>query len=520
MSSRPFESPPPYRLDEYKPSHYAPSNYAPASHYAPSRDMYGGDVRSQPAYSYYPEDELQHFYKWTSPPGVIRIMAIFIVVLSIGIFACVASTLAWDMDFAGSGMGGFPAYGGSSGFSGYGAGSSNYGYNFAYGGNYTDPRAAKGFMIAMAAFCFISAMVIFVMTVTRTDSARSRKFFLILIIVSAVLGILVFIATIVYIIGVNPTAQASGSVFYTQIVTICQQYYAPTNTGVFVNQYLYHYCVVEPQESIAMVMGLLIVLAFALIIFFSVKTRKKINECGKVNILWEKQRILEEGDPNVEEWVKNVSSDPERIPPLTDYVDPVNGSAQNYNPVNGVMAYPTPSYRSQPTSEVKFPLKNEAQTPPRNLNSSSSDTTTKKSEPKRKADKPRRNDRSNCESEYNTGGESCDELEDDWDSSYPPIASDQQRQHYKREFDTDLQEYKKLQIDLDEIAKTIIQLDKDLDQYPENSKEYKAAAAEFNRLKEVKASADYRNKRKHCKELKNKLAHIKRMVSDYDNNKA
>nr|ACT83431.1 occludin splice variant [Homo sapiens] len=53
MSSRPLESPPPYRPDEFKPNHYAPSN-----------DIYGGEMHvrpmlSQPAYSFYPEESLQ-----------------------------------------------------------------------------------------------------------------------------------------------------------------------------------------------------------------------------------------------------------------------------------------------------------------------------------------------------------------------------------------------------------------------------------------------------------------------------
>ncbi|XP_029442570.1 LOW QUALITY PROTEIN: occludin-like, partial [Rhinatrema bivittatum] len=299
MSSRPLESPPPYRPDDFKPSYYAPS-----------KDMYGGEMRSQPAYSYYAEDEVQHFYKWTSPPGVIKIMSILIVVMCVGIFACVASTLPWDLDFSGSGLG-YPMYGSyggnygsfGSGYGSYGGGA-NFGYGFGYGGNYTDPRAAKGFILAMAAFCFLSGLVIFIITVTRTRMSRTRKFYLIVIVVSALLGFLTLVATIVYIMGVNPTAQASGSVFYTQIVSICNQFYAPAQTGVFVNQYLYHYCVVEPQEAIAIVLGFLIVVAFALIISsFAVKTRIKINNCGKMNILWDKQKFAGEGDPQVEEWV-------------------------------------------------------------------------------------------------------------------------------------------------------------------------------------------------------------------------
>ncbi|XP_044131971.1 occludin [Bufo gargarizans] len=510
MSSRPFESPPPYRPDEYKPSIYAPS-----------QDVYGGRPPSQPAYSYYPEDEVQHFYKWSSPPGVIKLMSILIVVMCVGIFACVASTLPWDLDITGQSMGygfGGGGYSGSSAYNGYGFGGSQMGMGFAYGGNYTDPRAAKGFILAMAAFCFICGMVIFVMTVTRSATATTRKFYLIVIIVSGIMGGLVFIASIVYTIGVNPVAQASGSAFYTQIVSICNQFYAPVTTGMFVNQYLYHYCVVEPQEAIAIVMGFLIVVAFAIIIFFAVKTRRKINEFGKSNILWKKNHFDEQGDPNVEEWVKNVPSNPERVPAMSEYNEKVNGSVMEHRSVNGLQAFSEHSFRSQPIPEEVYPQKNESGFSP-NAYSSSSDTS-KKAPPKKRSGRPMRSP-NDYDADYITGGESGDELDDDddWESEYPRITSDQQRQDYKREFDADLHEYKGLQAELEEVSKSMLQLDEELDQHPEGSQSYKAVADEYNRLKDIKSSSDYKNKRKHCKQLKAKLNHIKRMVSDYDRGK-
>ena len=55
---------------------------------------------------------------------------------------------------------------------------------------------------------------------------------------------------------------------------------------------------------------------------------------------------------------------------------------------------------------------------------------------------------------------------------YPPITSDQQRQLYKRNFDSGLQEYKSLQAELDEINKELSRLDKELDDYREESEEY------------------------------------------------
>lgn len=474
-------------------------------------------MASQPAFSYYAEDEIHHFYKWSSPPGIIRIMSVLIVVMCVGIFACVASTLPWDLDMSGQSMGYGMGGGYSGAYQGYGFGSSQMGLGFAYGGNYTDPRAAKGFILAMAAICFICCMVIFVMTVTRTHTSTTRRFYLLVLIASAILGGLVFIATIVYLIGVNPVAQASGSAFYTQIVSLCNQFYSPVTTGVFVNQYLYHYCVVEPQEAIAIVMGFMIVVAFAIIIFFSVKTRRKINHYGKSNILWKKNKFEQEGDPNVEEWVKNVASNPEQIPAMSEYNEKVNGSVMEHRSVNGLQAYSEHSFRSHVNHEEVYPVKNESGFSP-NVYSSSSEAS-KNVPRKKRPGRPRRSP-NDYDTDYTTGGESGEELDDDdWESEYPPITWDQQRLDYKREFDADLQEYKRLQAELEEVTKSMVQLDKELDEHPEGSQSYRGIADEYNHLKDIKSSSDYKNKRKHCKQLKAKLNHIKNMVSDYDRNK-
>lgn len=215
--------------------------------------MYGGEMNVRPmlshtAYSFYPEDEILHYYKWTSPPGVIRILSMLIIVMCIAIFACVASTLAWDRGYGNNILGGGIGYPyGAGGFGGYGNGY-GYGYGYGYGTGYTDPRAAKGFLLSMAAFCFIAALVIFVTSVIRSEISRTRRYYLTVIIVSAILGFMLFIATIVYIMGVNPTAQASGSMYGSQIIALCNQFYTPATSGLYVDQYLYHYCVVDPQE--------------------------------------------------------------------------------------------------------------------------------------------------------------------------------------------------------------------------------------------------------------------------------
>lgn len=183
-------------------------------------------------------------------------MAIIVLVLCVAIFACVASTLAYDSQGAMSGFGGM--YGGSYG-GGYGGtygggygGSSYYGAGNGYGygsiaGNYNDPRSGKGFMIVMAAFAFIFSLVVFIVIVSHQSLCQSRKFYLAVLIISAILALLMLIATVVYLVAVNPSSQASTA-YGSQIAALCAPYQQQQMSGVLQNQYLYHYCVVEPQE--------------------------------------------------------------------------------------------------------------------------------------------------------------------------------------------------------------------------------------------------------------------------------
>ncbi|ETE58330.1 hypothetical protein L345_15947, partial [Ophiophagus hannah] len=91
------------------------------------------------------------------------------------------------------------------------------------------------------------------------------------------------------------------------------------------------------------------------------------------------------------------------------------------------------------------------------------------------------------ETDYTTAVESSDEQEpDEWSSHYPPITSDDARQRYKQDFDTDLKRYKRLCGEMDAINDQINQLSRQLDQLPEDSLQYQGVAEEYNRLKELK----------------------------------
>uniref|UniRef100_A0A3Q3WT71 Uncharacterized protein n=1 Tax=Mola mola TaxID=94237 RepID=A0A3Q3WT71_MOLML len=463
----------------------------------------GISINKYTAYSYYPDDEFQHFYRWTSPPGILKIMAIIVIVMCVAIFACVASTLAWDNQGALGGFGGI-GYGGGGGFNpagsfgsgAYGAGN-NYGYG-GIGGNYNDPRKGKGFMIAMAAITFIFTLAVFIIIVSHQSLSESRRFYLAVVIICAILALLMLIASIVYLMAVNPMAQSSGSVYGSQIAGLCAQYQQPQVSGVFTNQFLYHYCVVEPQEAIAVVFGFLVTIALIIILVFALKSRQKIRNYGKSNILWKKVKVIDGMEPprDVEAWVNNVSVAPEALP-MSDYPEKMRGSRSHLDDESTNYDKPAYSYTPPPV-EDNLPFYNGAPY------STKSEVASSAGRPKRRRD----------HDDYNSSGDELDD--DDFDTEYPRIANEQERNDYKREFDRDHQEYKDLQAELDAINKNLSEVDRELDELQEGSPQYLDALDEYNRLKNIKRTPDYRMKKRRCKYLKAKLNHIKKMVSDYD----
>ncbi|XP_034398496.1 occludin b [Cyclopterus lumpus] len=448
---------------------------------------------SNPVFSYYQGVNMLHFYRWTSPPGVMKIMCIIIIIMCVAMFACVASTLAWDYDMGLMGMGGgaglMPGYGSSYGGSysssygssyggnTYGGGAGGSGGSYG-GGSEMSPAAGKGFLIAIAAITFIAVLIIFVLVVSRQNAARSPKFYLATIIICAILAFLMVIATIVYLVAVNPTAQATGSVYYSQIQQLCSQYQTQTQAqGIFLNQYLYHYCVVEPQEAIAIVLGFLVFVALIILLVFAVKTRTNIRRWGRDRILWEEVKVVNNGFNNsVGEWVNNVSGDPEVQ--VHDHNPIMRGSREYVDQLdhNKPLYLPGDSDISSSVGGLQPRLK-----------------------------------------DYDAGVESGDDLEEeDFHVLFPSIADEQERLNYKREFDQEHQEYKSLQAELDSINQDLADLGRELDQYPEGSPQFLDAMDEYTRLKNLKKSPDYQVKKKKCKYLRSKLSHIKRKISEYD----
>ncbi|XP_029469606.1 occludin-like [Rhinatrema bivittatum] len=495
------------------PTYSPPSAYVQSGYGVPPAGPYDYNIHSPPAGSYYVEDVPQHFHKWNSPPGIIRILEAAILLLCVAIFACVASTLAWEYNYGYGGMGGY--YGGM----GYYGGGSYYGGMMGYGYGYgmTSPQAANGFMIAMAVVCFITVLAFFVTSVSKSGRSRSRKFYLVVIIVCAILAFVELIASIVYIMGVNPRAQMTGSMYYSQMMTMCNQFYSPMTAGTFTNQYLYHYCMVDPQEAIAIVCGFVNVILLCVICFFASRVRSKIWRYGKPNIYWDKPFADVQEGPNVEEWVKNVEDGISTVAYSEKPVSPVHAvtSANNYtaqqNDFPGSNSFYKHSSSPQPESDG----------PGRTFSSSTLEVKVSPSKPTVKRGRRRRRnpelDESQYETDYTTAVDSEDEQDQgEWDILYPEINSYVTRQEYKREFDTDLKRYKQMCAEMDDINDQLHQLSRQLDGLSEDSPQYQGVAEEYNRLKDLKRTPDYQMKKLESKQLRNKLFHIKRMVSDYD----
>ncbi|XP_026882739.2 occludin [Electrophorus electricus] len=525
LEKQPYDSPPMYS---------PPSNGfgPPGSFQTPRSDF---DGYPPPPGSYFMAEEVpQYFYKWSSPPGIVKIMEGAVVVLCLGIFACVASTLVWDMQYGyGFGTGYGSGYGTGYG-SGYGYGSyGSYGGYGGYGGyyNYPTPYSAKTAMIAMAAINFIAALAFFVASFSKTRTVRGRKFFLAVLVCNAILAVLQAIINIVYIVGVNPMAQSSSSMFYNPMLMMCQNLYGNSMTGMgagfpLYNQYLYHYCYVDPQEAVAMVCGFLVVIALAVAAFFSFKTRSKIWRHGKPNVYWDKPLTQGPEGRDVEDWVNKVEdgqSVREASVMFSEKASPPLNSAHSVTSIplkspedTGGDPYTPPAYSDRVLSRSY-----EVLSPAGGASSSPSDRTDGIRRPSAHRGKRRRRnpdlDESQYETEYTTGGETTNDLDQDhWMSMYPEITSDTQRQEYKLEFDSDLRRYKQLCAEMDDINDELNKLNRELDTLDEGTAKYQAVAEEFNRLKDLKRMPDYQEQKVQCQRLRHKLFHIKRMVKNYD----
>lgn len=189
-----YDSPP-----VYSPPYRAASLslYPPRSVHSP-RSQHGlhpySHHQHQPPGSYYLGDQggeedgrPQLFYRWFSPPGFVKTFQAATAIMCFVIFACVASTLVWDMHGLGYGGGygmGVSGMGGPVGA----AGSGYYGGSYGYANSYMTPYSAKSAMISVAAINFLVSLGFLVSSFSRSPAARGRGFYLAIFICDVVLA--------------------------------------------------------------------------------------------------------------------------------------------------------------------------------------------------------------------------------------------------------------------------------------------------------------------------------------------
>lgn len=106
----------------------------------------------------------------------------------------------------------------------------------------------------------------------------------------------------------------------------------------------------------------------------------------------------------------------------------------------------------------------------------------------------------------------------DYLSTYTKICSQDQRQSYKQDFNKEYSEYRDLHAHIDSVTRQFMELDTQLKQLHHESRKYKTVhnkiLQEYRRIK--KSNPNYSQDKMRCEYLHSKLAHIKKLISEYD----
>lgn len=534
-----YESPP-----MYSPP-YSTTSYSfnpPRSVHSP-HSQYVSNTYNLPPDSYDTEERPQHFYRWFSPPGFVKTFKGATVLMCFLIFALVASTLVWDMNAYGYGNYEAGSIGGSTSY--------YYGGSYGYSSSYMTPQSAKAAMISMAAVNFLVSLGFLVASFSRSHAMRGCRFYFTVFTCDIILAVVQGIIDIIFVIGVNPMSQSSQSMLYNPMLMMCQNIPgSPSLSGSagagfpggfpLYNQYLHHYCYMDPEEAVALVLGLLVVLALSFSAYYAYKTRSKIWRHGKVNIFWDQPLVRPTDGQDVQDVVSHVGEMRSAQWAPTVVVEPTAPDLEAENSVvsydNGAVSiHSEGNYKSH--SLLAGSSNSRGAEPPHQsgraavcYSSSSDETDTISKPPPHSVKKEQRQSKQAAaatqvvlESQYETGyttGDTGNELDRDHTDYlyrlYPEITCDEQRHKYKKEFDSDLCRYKSLCAAMDDVSDQMHKLSRELDTLDDDSMKYQGVADEYNRLKDLKKTAEYQAKKKQTKELRQKLFHIKRLVKVYD----
>ncbi|XP_037551385.1 RNA polymerase II elongation factor ELL [Nematolebias whitei] len=107
---------------------------------------------------------------------------------------------------------------------------------------------------------------------------------------------------------------------------------------------------------------------------------------------------------------------------------------------------------------------------------------------------------------------------DDYLLKFTVICSHKQRQSYKEDFNQEYSEYRDLHARIDSVTQQFMELDTQLKQLHHDSHKYKTVRnkifQEYRKIK--KSNPNYNQDKARCEYLHNKLAHIKKLISDFD----
>ncbi|KAF6731769.1 RNA polymerase II elongation factor ELL2 [Oryzias melastigma] len=110
----------------------------------------------------------------------------------------------------------------------------------------------------------------------------------------------------------------------------------------------------------------------------------------------------------------------------------------------------------------------------------------------------------------------------DYAVKYTPLVSLDQRQNYKDDFNAEYDEYRQLHARVEGITRRFTQLGAQCRKLTPGSKEYQKVqeevVKEYKKMKQHNPS--YQDEKQRCEYLHNKLAHIKRLIADFDQRRA
>ncbi|XP_037368766.1 RNA polymerase II elongation factor ELL2-like isoform X2 [Talpa occidentalis] len=113
-------------------------------------------------------------------------------------------------------------------------------------------------------------------------------------------------------------------------------------------------------------------------------------------------------------------------------------------------------------------------------------------------------------------------LSEDYLADYVLVVNSVQRRRYEQDFKVDFDEYQALYAKMLTLSEVFIKLDSERKQLSPDSKEFqdinKKITLEYEKMK--KANPNYNAEKHRCKYLYNKLVHIKKLVTDYDQQQA